>query len=78
MTEIQIQLYLSQIWYVSPLERIRYYLRAIRDGFFSMFSEGYVPDPEYDEGETADTRRQAEIKAVQKEAEAKGIKGPKR
>ena len=78
MTEIQIQLYLSQIWYVSPLERIRYYLRAIRDGFFSMFSEGYAPDPEYDEGENADTRKQAELKAVQKEAIKAGIKPPKR
>ena len=78
MTNAQIQLYLSQIWYVSPLERIRYYLRDIKDGFFSMFSKNYNSDPEYDENETDKTREDTKLLKIQLAALKAGIKPPLR
>lgn len=78
MTEIQIQLYISQIWYVSPLEKIRYYLRDIKNGFFSMFSKNYKPDPEYDETEDEKTREADRLTRIQLEAIKMGLKPPLR
>lgn len=78
MTNMQIQLYLSQIWYVSPLERIRYYLRDIKNGFFNMFSKDYQVDKELDENETDKTREADRLARLQLDAIKAGIRPPLR
>lgn len=67
MTYPEIDAYLSQIWYVSPLARIRYYLKDIKHVLFSMFVKDYKPDPEYDEDENEQTRKDDELLRIQVE-----------
>lgn len=80
LTLIEIEDYISQIKYVAPLFRIRYYLRDIKNALFTMFSEegSYIPDPEFDEDETAETRAKDEAKVFQDKCESVGIEPPER
>jgi hypothetical protein len=78
LTLTEIDDYISQIKYVAPLFRIRYYLRDIKNALYSMFSEegSYIPDPEYDEDETAETRAEDEKRALKHKCEDVGLIGP--
>ncbi len=60
LTYPEIDDYLSQISYVAPLCRIRYYLRDIKNLLFSMFTQDYQPNPELDEDETLESRKSDE------------------
>lgn len=83
MTEIQVQLYISQIVWVSPLERIRYYLRDIKHVLFSFFVKNYETQEEIEE----EVEKVKEIKPKSKlskreqiiaDCEKLGLKLPKR
>jgi hypothetical protein len=76
LTYPEIDDYISQIWYVSPMSRIRYYLRDIKNVLFGMFTEGYEPDAELDEGETKEDRRKTEFESLQNECEDSGLIPP--
>jgi len=76
MTMYQIDAYLSQVWYVVPMIRIRYYLRDIKHVLFSMFTKDYQAEPEYDEDEDAETRKADELYNTQLEAIKQGIPPP--
>ena len=77
MTMYQIDAYLSQVWYVVPMIRIRYYLRDIKHVLFSMFTKDYQAEAEYDEDEDAETRKDDELYKTQLEAIKQGIPPPK-
>jgi hypothetical protein len=67
MTMYQIDSYISQVWYVVPMVRIRYYLKDIKHVLFSMFVKDYQAEPEYDEDENETTRKDDELRRVQVE-----------
>jgi hypothetical protein len=76
MTEIQVQNYISQIQWVSPLERIRYYLRDIKHVLFSFLVEDYQAKEELGEDETVEMIKERELAETQRQAILHGIKPP--
>lgn len=76
MTHIQIQDYISQIPWVVPMERIRYYLRDIRHLLFGAFTKDYHPQPELEENETLEDRKKAEFAELQRQAILAGAPMP--
>jgi len=76
LTYPEIDDYISQIWYVSPMSRIRYYLKDIKHVLFSMFTEGYEPDAELDEDESLEDRKKAEFEKFQEKCEDSGLIPP--
>ena len=78
MTMVQVSLYISQIQWVSPLERIRYYLRDIKHVLFSYFIKDYQADPEYDEDEDEQNHAERELIETQRLAKLHGIPLPTR
>lgn len=78
MTEIQIQLYISQIGWVSPMERIRYYLRDIKHVLFSYFIRNYHSQPELDEDETISDHEKKDLQELKKQAMLAGIPPPEK
>jgi hypothetical protein len=72
----QIDAYLSQIWYVVPMVRIRYYLRNIYSIMLKWLCDADLPE-EYDEDEDTETRKADELYKTQLEAIKQGIQPPK-
>jgi len=58
------------------MERVRYYLRDIKHVLFSYFIKDYKPQPELDEDESEEDRKESEFKEIQKIAENNGIPKP--
>lgn len=75
MTTYQIDAYLSQIWYVSPMERVRYYLRHILSILLKWLFDQDLPE-ELDEDETLEAHKQRELEETQYLAKMAGIEPP--
>lgn len=75
---VQIGLYISQIQWVSPMERIRYYLRDIKHVLFSYFIQDYKIQQELDEDETIESVKEKEFEEIKRKAILHGIPPPKK
>lgn len=78
---VQIELYISQIQWVSPMERVRYYLRDIKHVLFSYFIKDYEPQEELQEEEPAKIEPEPKTKLskreqIEKDCAFLGIKPP--
>lgn len=76
MTMVQISLYISQIQWISPLERIRYYLRDIKNVLFSYFTKDYEVQQELDEDETVESHKEKEFEEIKRQAILHNISPP--
>ena len=75
---VQIGLYISQIQWVSPMERIRYYLRDIKHVLFSYFTKDYEVHQELDEDETVESHKEREFEEIKRQARLHGIPPPEK
>jgi len=76
MTMYQIDAYLSQIRWVSNLERIRSYIHGIYALMYKWLCNTDLPD-ELDEDETLEAHKERELERVQRLAELSDIPSPK-
>lgn len=75
MTVYQIEAYISQIWYVSPLERIRYYIRNILAIMLKWLCDQELP-VELEEDETLEAHKERELEEIQRMAKLADIDPP--